>query len=279
MRHKLKPGAVPSQFSWTKPLSTSVIGKRKRAVRKNQSRNNSSSTVVQCHSLDDGDVGAEVQVDTVVEVVESTSSTATVATMTDQHENDNSFLNHSGQNQIINFEMLMKDDKALHFYSGLENSSKLTCVFQSLGPAAYKLNYFYGQIHKPKVEDQFLLVLMKLRQNKCNYELGIMFGITEKDVYNIFVTWIRFMSLQWREINLWPSKDLVKFYSPDNFFDKFPDTRVIVDGTECPVKQSKLPETQQATFSTYKNCNTVKVVVGSTPGGLVSYISPAYGGL
>ena len=36
--------------------------------------------------------------------------------------------------------------------------------------------------------------------------------------------------------------------------------------------------TQQATFSSYKNRNTVKVVVGATPGGLVSHISPAYGG-
>ena len=28
----------------------------------------------------------------------------------------------------------------------------------------------------------------------------------------------------------------------------------------------------------YKNQNTVKVLVGTTPGGLVSYISAAYGG-
>ena len=35
---------------------------------------------------------------------------------------------------------------------------------------------------------------------------------------------------------------------------------------------------QQATFSTYKNRNTVKVLVGITPAGLVSYVSPAYGG-
>ena len=38
------------------------------------------------------------------------------------------------------------------------------------------------------------------------------------------------------------------------------------------------PLRQQATFSSYKNRNTLKVVVGSTPGGLISYVSPAYGG-
>ncbi|KAK4327339.1 hypothetical protein Pmani_002171 [Petrolisthes manimaculis] len=134
------------------------------------------------------------------------------------------------------------------------------------------------EVSKPKVEYQFLLVLMKLRQRKCNYELALMFGIEEKAVYNIFVTWVRFMALQWREIDLWPSKDLVHFYSPEDFFDKFPDTRVVLDGTECPVNKPKQPVTQQATFSKYKNRNTVKKVVGSTPGGLVSHVSPAYGG-
>ncbi|KAK3883415.1 hypothetical protein Pcinc_012249 [Petrolisthes cinctipes] len=189
----LKPGAVPSQFRWTKTSSPAVIARRDRAKQKERS-NNSSPAIFLHQSIDACDLGAEVEVS------------------------------------------------------------------------------------KPKVEYQFLLVLMKLRQRKCNYELALMFGIEEKAVYNIFVTWVRFMALQWREIDLWPSKDLVQFYSPEDFFDKFPDTRVVLDGTECPVKQPKQPVTQQATFSRYKNRNTVKVVVGSTPGGLVSHVSPAYGG-
>ncbi|XP_062587737.1 uncharacterized protein LOC134249389 [Saccostrea cucullata] len=86
------------------------------------------------------------------------------------------------------------------------------------------------------------------------------------------------MSRQWRELNFWPEKDLVTFFSPSDFYSKFPSTRVLIDGTEIPVKKPKPPIAQQATFSTYKNRNTVKVLVGSTPGGLISYVSPAYGG-
>ena len=48
--------------------------------------------------------------------------------------------------------------------------------------------------------------------------------------------------------------------------------------TQCPIKNPKLPIAQQSTFSTYKNRNTVKVLIGATPGGMISYISPAYGG-
>lgn len=40
----------------------------------------------------------------------------------------------------------------------------------------------------------------------------------------------------------------------------------------------KKPLAQQATWSTYKNKNTTKILVGASPGGLVTYVSEAYGG-
>ena len=36
---------------------------------------------------------------------------------------------------------------------------------------------------------------------------------------------------------------------------------------------------QEATFSSYKNRPTVKVLAGVSPGGLATFLSPAYGGL
>lgn len=274
---------MPSRFSWTKPFSPSVQARRNK-VRTKASSDNISPKLILKRSIHDCDVGAEVEVGATVhvgakgEVLQNQTTTASVGTMTEQPISVNSFLIHPEKKPKFTIELLREDDKALHFYTGLENFKKFMYVFQSLGPAAYKLNYFIRPVSTPKVEDQFLLVLMKLRQRKCNYELAFMFSVDERDIYNIFVTWIRFMALQWQEIDLWPSKDLVKFYSPEDFFDKFPDTRVILDGTECPIMQPTQPLTQQATFSSYKNRNTVKVVVGSTPGGLVCHISPAYGG-
>ena len=95
---------------------------------------------------------------------------------------------------------------------------------------------------------------------------------------NIFITWINFCARQWSEINFWTDKDLVQFYAPDDFHLKFPKTRLIIDGTEIPIQKPSNPLTQRCTFSSYKNRNAVKVLVGSTPGGLISYLSPAYGG-
>ena len=38
-----------------------------------------------------------------------------------------------------------------------------------------------------------------------------------------------------KEVDWWPSSDCVKYFSPSSFKTKFSNTRVIVDGTECPV--------------------------------------------
>ena len=35
---------------------------------------------------------------------------------------------------------------------------------------------------------------------------------------------------------------------------------------------------QRATWSSYKNCNTLKTMIGISPNGVVTYISPSYGG-
>ena len=170
------------------------------------------------------------------------------------------------------------NDKAIHFYTGLESYVKVMFVLSTLGPAAYCLNYIYHNIVTISVEDQFFITLMKLRRYTTNYELSIMFNISEATVKNIVYTWILFMHRQWQELNIWPSRSLVRYFNPSDFRAKFPTTRVIIDGTECPIKKPKAPRAQQSTFSTYKNRNTVKTLIGATPGGLVSFISPVFGG-
>jgi DDE superfamily endonuclease len=121
-------------------------------------------------------------------------------------------------------------------------------------------------------------MIAKLRQDLDYLPLARFCDVSEGTAHNIFVTWVNFCSRQWSEIDMWGGKDLVQFYSPADFMLKFPTTRVIVDGTEIPIQKPANPVAQRATFSSYKNRNTVKVVVGSSPAGLKSYLSPAYGG-
>ena len=176
---------------------------------------------------------------------------------------------------IHNFE---NDSAAVHFYTGLETYMKFFLVLNTLGPAAFQLNYVYHSVSNVTVPDQLFLVLMKLRRHTTNFELSRMFGIAESVVANVFLTWVLFMYRQWKELDIWPTQKLVRYFAPSGFKRNYPNTRVIIDGTECPIKKPKNPSAQQTTFSTYKNRNTIKVLVGATPGGLVSYVSDAYGG-
>ena len=64
---------------------------------------------------------------------------------------------------------------------------------------------------------------------------------------------------------------MLRYFAPSDFKSKFPRTQVILDGTEAPVEKPLNPVSQRASFSSYKNKNTVTSVIGGTPGGLVSY--------
>ena len=196
-------------------------------------------------------------------------------------EHESQYEDASTQTQAksgMKVEDLMLDDTRLHFFTGMETFQTFNLVFESLGDTVNELNYYYGTRPSICPADQFLLTLMKLRLARTHFELSIMFQINEKEVTNIFVTWINFLYFQFQDIEWWPSRDLVRFFSPSEFYKKFPSTRAIIDGTEIPMKKPKQPVLQQATYSTYKNRNTAKVLVAVTPGGLVSFVSEAYGG-
>jgi len=170
------------------------------------------------------------------------------------------------------------DSAAIHYYTGLENYEKFKFVLSTLLPTAHHLKYRWRHCNDLSVEDQFFLTCTKLRQHKANFELSRLFEISEFSVGNIFVTWVNFLDKQWHELDIWPDVDMVRYFMPSDFARKFPSTRVILDGMECPIKKPACPLSQQTTFSTYKNRNTLKVVVGSSPGGLISHIPESYGG-
>ena len=61
-------------------------------------------------------------------------------------------------------------------------------------------------------------------------------------------------------------------------FGDYPTTRVVIDATEVFIEQPSSPVAQQQTFSLYKNNNTLKVLIGVTPSGIVSFVSKLYDG-
>jgi len=163
----------------------------------------------------------------------------------------------------------------IQYYTSLIDYEHFKYVFGCLGPAAYQLKY---HCKKMKPEDEFLLLLIKLRLNKEDKELSFLFGICPSTVGYIFKTWLNFVYFQFKEVDIWPSKELVENYMPSDFRAKFPSTRCILDGTEFPIEKPSNLRDQSSTWSSYKNRNTLKVMIGISPRGDVTHISDAFGG-
>ena len=65
---------------------------------------------------------------------------------------------------------------------------------------------------------------------------------------------------------------------PDIFKRNYPNTCIIIDANEFAIERPSLLLSQSSTFSTYKNKNTVKVLLGITPSGAISFVSKRYEG-
>jgi len=70
----------------------------------------------------------------------------------------------------------------------------------------------------------------------------------------------------------------MKKYMSQAFKDQYPNIRLIIDvrefGIECPLSLVS----QSSTFSSYKNKNTVKVLISIIPSGVIVFVSSTYEG-
>ncbi|XP_059147573.1 uncharacterized protein LOC131935215 [Physella acuta] len=290
----LKKMAVPSIFEWTISPKTLEVARKRRLLKRQertetvQPHQEDNITVVKSVLGEEGstvedpgisemvvcnlDIGAE---EIVGEFCEDPGPEVIAIGCTEEETN----VLEESVKHYLSFKRIKDNDKLVNHYTGLDSTATFFTVFWSLGRGVDKLNYIYTQSCECLcTHDQFLLMLVRLRHHYPVIELARMFDISSFTVQNIFITWINFCAIQWGDINMWPKRSLVKKFCPSDFKRKFPTTRVNLDGKEIPIQIPSNPRSQRATFSTYKHRNTVKVLVGCTPGGLVSYISDAYGG-
>jgi hypothetical protein len=61
------------------------------------------------------------------------------------------------------------------------------------------------------------MTLMRIRRYTTNFELSRCFSLSEASVKHIVNTWILFMPSQWREANIWPPGNLVRYFAPTDF--------------------------------------------------------------
>lgn len=186
---------------------------------------------------------------------------------------------------------VLKDDESVKFYTGIPSLACLTMIFNLLKPFAEKLKYWdknkekevtYQKDSSKKkpgkqrlltIMEEFILTLVRLRLGLLSRHLLDIFGISEGTVSKVFTTWVCFLSTVFCDILFkWPCKEDIKKTLPRSFC-KFPSTRIIIDCTEIFLQKPTSPSAQRATWSNYKQHNTMKALVGISPTGYFTFVS------
>ena len=201
----------------------------------------------------------------------------------------------SNRQKVFNIATVKDNNKLFRFYTGFENYEMFSMVLDFLGrEAASHLDYINSKISSPdprnhnvnkpgpsralSVENEFFMVLCRLKVGLLEDDLAVRFGICQSVVSQVINTWIRFMFFRFKELDVFPSKEIVKLHMPECFIKKYSSTTIIIDATEIYIEKPNNPEAQQLTFSSYKNANTLKALIGIVPKGAISFVSTLFGG-
>ena len=131
---------------------------------------------------------------------------------------------------------------------------------------------------KLKYEDELLLVLMKLRLNLMFEDLAVRFNIGQSTADDIFQKWIDVIFVRLKFLIAWPEKDIVQSNMPQIFKDTYPNTRCIIDCSEVFIERPYMYYARAQTYSNYKKHNTVKILLGISPNGVITFASKCWGG-
>ena len=87
------------------------------------------------------------------------------------------------------------------------------------------------------------------------------------------------MDIRLGPLILWPRRGVLQKTMPACFQGSFgKKVAVIVDYFEIFIERPSDLFVRACTWSSYKHHNTVKVLLGTTPQGVISYVSEAWGG-
>ena len=97
------------------------------------------------------------------------------------------------------------------------------------------------QNHILGIKDEFLLVLMKLRFRLTSLDFAIRFRVSEATVFNIFITWLKFLYIRLSALKVWPHRRVILDNIPGKIQQEHLNKIIIIDCRELKIQcQSSL---------------------------------------
>lgn len=167
-----------------------------------------------------------------------------------------------------------KDDGQINFYTGLGNHKTLKILFDFVSPHVPHTTH-----NKLSNFQQLVLFLIRLRLNLETQDLGYRYNVSQETACRTFNKWLDIMHIKLKKIVFWPERQNLIKTMPSSFRSNFEGhIAVIIDCFEIPIDRPSSLKARAATWSNYKQRNTVKYLIGITPQGVISFISIGFGG-
>ena len=123
------------------------------------------------------------------------------------------------------------------------------------------------------------MVLMKLRLNVPLQDLAYRFMVSVPTVSRMFSSWMVVMDTRFFPLVSWPDREQLWKTMPMCFQYAFGrKVTVVIDCFEVFIERPTNLLARAQTFSSYKHHNTIKILIGITPQGTMSFVSQAWGG-
>lgn len=126
---------------------------------------------------------------------------------------------------------------------------------------------------KISLENRLFLFLIKMKTGLTFSALSVLFCVHRSTISRIFFSVLDDLCEATSQFVYWPSKDIVRDTMPDCFHPLYTNTRVIIDCTEFRIEAPQNVDDRVHAYSCYKKGYTAKVLIGSTPGGFISFKS------
>lgn len=168
--------------------------------------------------------------------------------------------------------MIINTDQKLSTLTGISTHDLLDSLIECI---QFSQLVTKGKQRLFSIKERVVMTFMKLKQNLSYSVLAIFFNCSVTNCKRIIFNTIDILSNVLKSMIPWPSKTEILSNMPQCFL-KFSDTRIIVDCIEIPLP--KKLSGSIITYSQYKSTYTAKFMTGITPGGILSFITPAYGG-
>ncbi|VEN58711.1 unnamed protein product [Callosobruchus maculatus] len=176
------------------------------------------------------------------------------------------------------------DDIFVSFTNSIKENTHLNSLtgiptFEQLDGLVSLVCEFYPdkKVHKLTIKDRIILVFMKLKMALKFNVLSFLFKLSPTYTKMIFSEYVGYLSSILKEHIYWPSYEECQQNMPI-YFNNFRSVRVILDCFEIPLEKPKCLCCRIRTYSHYKGRQTIKIMTGVSPAGIITFLPKAYGG-